>query len=286
MTSLLPPASRLPQTLGLFFVAGFVPVALPEPSPQGIAPSQTRLQLAQSAPPGGAAAVSSEALQNQPARLNVPPVPAPAAPPTPPATDRSRLPVHTSKPIDPLFDQARPRNSQLTLDKPQTVQCGQVEVMLPAGVYKQILLVENPKGRRATDTTDLSRQQEGLGYIRYLSEEKLVVEGQARIGGLDVPVRTEDNLPTRIWYKKMTQPDGWTKALTFIFPPAGLIAGAGAWSSGNTLLPDSPPLFQEARDYYFKSPKPAPDPNVTPQPSHVRPLMVPGAPDTSRMRTK
>lgn len=242
--------------------------------------------LAYSQNPGSAAAVSSEALQNQPARLSVPPTPTPAVPPTPPAPDRSRLPVNPSKPIDPLFDQARPRNCQLTLDEPQTLQCGQVEVVLPAGVYKQILLVENPQGRRASDTTDLSRQQKGLGYIRYLSEGKIQVGGQPRIGGLDVAIRANDNLPTRIWYKKMTEPDGWTKALTFILPPAGLIAGAGAWSSGNFLIPDSAPKFTEARDYYFKPAKPAPDPDKIPLPAHVRPILNPDESGPMRTRSK
>ncbi len=280
-----PPASRLPPTLGFLFLVGMVPLALAEPSLQDIAPSQARLVLAQSAPAGAGAAVSSEAVATMPeipGRLQVPkvesePVPAPApeaAPPAPPA------------PIDPLLDPTRPRNCQLTVEKEQRVRCGKIEVVLPAGVYKQSLVVENPEGRRATDPTDLKRQQPGLGYIRYLSDARLQVEGQPRIGGLDVPILAGDNLPVRIWYKKMAEPDGWTKALAFVLPPAGLIAGAGAWSSGNTLLPDSPPLFQEARDYFLKPPKPAPDPNVTPQPSHVRPLVAPGTPGTSRMRSK
>ena len=284
--NLLPPStSRLPQTLGLFFVLGFVPLVLAEPSLQDIAPSQVRLVLAQNAPAGAGAAVSSEAVATMPeipGRLQVPKVetePAPA--PTPEAA-----PAAPPAPIDPLLDPTRPRNCQLTVEKEQTVRCGKIEAVLPAGVYKQILVVENPEGRRATDPTDLKRQQPGLGYIRYLSDARLQVEGQSRVGGLDVPIRAEDNLPVRIWYKKMAEPDGWTKALAFILPPAGLIAGAGAWSSGNSLLPDSPPLFQEARDYFLKPPKPAPDPNVTPQPSHVRPLVTAGAPGNSRMRSK
>ncbi|NBU72344.1 MAG: hypothetical protein EBS53_13010 [Bacteroidetes bacterium] len=28
----------------------------------------------------------------------------------------------------------------------------------------------------------------------------------------------------------------------------------GAWSSGNTLIPDSPPEFTEARDYFLREP--------------------------------
>ena len=78
--------------------------------------------------------------------------------------------------------------------------------------------------------------------------------GQTRVGGLDVAIRAEDNLPTRVWYKKMAEVDDVTKAFTFILPPVGLIAGAGAWSSGNTLIPDSPPQYTEARDYFFKQP--------------------------------
>ncbi len=70
----------------------------------------------------------------------------------------------------------------------------------------------------------------------------------------------------RVWYKKMTEVDDITKAFTFIFPPVGLIAGAGAWSSGNTLLPDSPPKYTEARDYYLKTQTPPEEVEGIPQP--------------------
>ncbi|NBT90728.1 MAG: hypothetical protein EBT50_07875, partial [Verrucomicrobia bacterium] len=66
MNPLPPSTSRLPQTLGLFFVVGFVPLALAEPSLQDIAPSQVRLVLAQNAPAGAGAAVSSEAVATMP----------------------------------------------------------------------------------------------------------------------------------------------------------------------------------------------------------------------------
>ena len=45
---------------------------------------------------------------------------------------------------------------------------------------------------------------------------------------MDVPIRKEDNLPVRIWYQKMAEPDDLTKAFSFILPPVALIAGAGA----------------------------------------------------------
>ena len=51
----------------------------------------------------------------------------------------------------------------------------------------------------------------------------------------------------------MSEVDDVTKAFTFIFPPVGLIAGAGAWSSGNFLIPEKPPVFTEARDYYLRT---------------------------------
>ena len=250
--SFLPhPLSRLPQALGFFFLLGMVPLALAEPLPQGIAPLQTRLQLAQSTPPGGGPAVSSEAVATQPKIPGLPPVPAPDQKTIQPSPDAT---INAAGPIDPLLDPARPRNCQLTVENEQTLTCENLAVILPPGVYKQILVVENPEGRRATDTTGLRRQQVGWGYIRYLSEAEITVGGQKRTGGLDVAIRTEDNLPTRVWYKKMTQPDDITKAFTFILPPVGLIAGAGAWSSGNTLLPDFPPQFTEARDYFLKQP--------------------------------
>lgn len=277
MNSLPRSTSRLPQTLGIFFAVGFVPIALAEPSLQDIAPAQTRLVLAQTAPAGAGAAVSSEALATQPnvsGRLAVPkPGPAPSKPPAAKPAPASSTPDA----VDPLLDPARPRNCQLTLGENQTISCGTVEVVLPQGVYKQVQLVENPEGRRATDLTDLKRQQPGLGYIRYLSDEKLRVGGQARIGGLDVPIRPEDHLPVRIWYKKMTEVDDATKALTFILPPVGLIAGAGAWSSGNTLVPDVPPVFEEARDYFLREPS-REDPPAQPafRTRPAEPAAVPG----------
>lgn len=203
-----------------------------------------------------------------------------------PAVDAEASAPASTPPIDPLLDPRRPRNAQLTLKKAQEVRCGEIMVVLPEGVYKQILLAENPEGRRATDSTNLKRQQVGLGYIRYLSDAKLSVNDQPRLGGLDVPIRAEDNLPVRIWYKKMTEVDDVTKAFTFILPPVGLIAGAGAWSSGNVILPDSPPVFEEARDYYLKQPKPEADPAEVPQPAHVRPIRRPQDAGSSSLRSK
>jgi hypothetical protein len=211
--------------------------------------------LTQSQNPG--AAVSSEAVAKQPKIPEQLPVPTPTQKTLKPSSAPSGT---VAGPIDPLLDPSRPRNSQLTIETEQNFSCGEIPVTLPAGVYKQILVVENPEGRRATESTDLRRQQVGWGYIRYLSDAEITVGGQKRSGGLDVGIRAEDNLPVRIWYKKMTQPDNLTKAFTFILPPVGLIAGAGAWSSGNTLLPESPPQFTEARDYFFKD-------NATPEPA-------------------
>ena len=209
--------------------------------------------LAQSQNPGTGAAVSSEAAATQP-RIPEPPA---ASVTRPEGAPPAALPAPAKTgPLDPLLDPQRPRNSQLTVDQEQTVRCGEVEVVLPAGNYKQVLVLETPEGRRATDTTELRRQQAGWGYIRYLSDTEISVGGQKRSGGLDVAIRPEDQLPVRVWYKKMTQPDDLTKAFTFILPPVGLIAGAGAWSSGNILLPDPPPTFTEARDYFLKQPSP------------------------------
>ena len=200
---------------------------------------------------GAGSAVSSEATATQPRPPELPPVPSPTEGNPQPETGR---PIPVDAPIDPLLDPAQPRNCQLTMAEAQTVACGQIQVELPAGLYKQILIMENPQGRRAMDTTQLRRQQVGLGYIRYLSDTKLKVNGQERIGGLDVGIRSEDSLPVRIWYRKMTDPDGATRALVFILPPVALLAGAGAWSSGNILLPDTPPQFTEARDYFLREP--------------------------------
>lgn len=207
--------------------------------------------LAQSQNPGAGAAVSSEAAATQPKLPEQLPVPSPTQKTLKPPSASSR---GEAGPIDPLLDPSRPRNCQLTIESEQTFSCGEIAVTLPAGVYKQVLIVENPEGRRASDTTELRRQQLGWGYLRYLSDAEITVGGQKRMGGLDVGVRPEDNLPVRVWYKKMTQPDDVTKALTFILPPIGLVAGAGAWSSGNTLLPDNPPQFTEARDYFLRQP--------------------------------
>ena len=248
--NLLPPSTfRLPQAFGLFLVYKLVPIVLAEPSMDGIAPSQTRLLVAQ-ANPGSAAAVSSQAVAIQPevpqrADEAKPPTPAASPPPPVPASEKPRT-------LDPRLDPDRPRNSQLSVATEQILSCGEISVTLPAGTYEQRLIVESPEGKRAITGTSLRPQQIGLGYIRYQSDVPLKVGGFERSGGLDVPIRADDNLPVRIWYRKMTDPDDLTKAFTFILPPVGLIAGLGAWSSGNVLLPDSPPVFTEARDYFLK----------------------------------
>jgi len=172
--------------------------------------------LAHSQNPGAGAAVSSEAAATQPKIPEQLPVPTPTQKTLKPASVASGAEAGA---IDPLLDPSRPRNSQLTIGTEQTFSCGEIPVTLPAGIYKQILVIENPEGRRATDTTELRRQQVGWGYIRYLSEAEITVGGQKRSGGLDVAVRAEDNLPTRIWYKKMTDVDDVTRAFTFILPP-------------------------------------------------------------------
>ena len=64
--NLLPPSTfRLPQAFGLLLIYKLVPIVLAEPSMDGIAPSQTRLLVAQ-ANPGSAAAVSSQTVATQP----------------------------------------------------------------------------------------------------------------------------------------------------------------------------------------------------------------------------
>lgn len=219
--------------------------------------------------PGSTAAVSSEAATVQPknpARLAVPtptPTPSKLTPPLPQTSDTM---------IDPLLDPTRPKNCQLEITNEQTLPCGEVSVVLPSGIYKQITIVEGPEGRKAIEGTELKPQAVGIGYIRYLSDTKLKIGDTERLGGIDVGIRPQDNLPARIWYKKMTEVDDITKAFTFIFPPVGLIAGAGAWSSGNILLPEKPILFTEARDYYLKTQNPSEPLPETAQPAvHLTP---------------
>jgi len=214
--------------------------------------------------PGSAAAVSSEAATVQPknpARLSPPtatPAPSKSAPILPPSSETT---------IDPLLDPTRPKNCQLEISNEQTLNCGSVSVVLSPGTYKQVKIVDGPQDKKATEGTSLRPQANGLGYIRYLSDTKLKVGDTERVGGIDVGIRPQDNLPVRIWYKKMTEVDNITKAFTFIFPPVGLIAGAGAWSSGNILLPETPILFTEARDYYLKTQDPAESSTETAQPA-------------------
>ena len=214
--------------------------------------------------PGSTAAVSSEAATVQPkdpARLSLP-TPTPAlSKPTP------ILPPSSETTIDPLLDSTRPKNCQLEIANAQTLNCGSVSVVLSPGTYKQVKIVDGPQDKKATEGTSLRPQAIGLGYIRYLSDTKLKIGDTERIGGIDVGILSQDNLPVRIWYKKMSEVDDITKAFTFIFPPVGLIAGAGAWSSGNILLPETPILFTEARDYYLKTQNPAEPLPKTAQPA-------------------
>jgi hypothetical protein len=214
--------------------------------------------------PGSAAAVSSEAATVQPknpARLS-PPTPTPA-----PSKSAPILPPSSETTIDPLLDPTRPKNCQLEISNEQTLNCGSVSVVLSPGTYKQVKIVDGPQDKKATEGTSLRPQANGLGYIRYLSDTKLKIGDTERMGGIDVGIRPQDNLPVRIWYKKMNEVDDWTKALTFILPPVGLIAGAGAWSSGNILLPEKPILFTEARDYYLKTQNPSEPQLETAQPA-------------------
>jgi len=197
------------------------------------------------------AAVSSQAVATQP------PVPARLSVPIKPTNQTTKPPKITpAQPkLDPLLDLDRPKNCQLDISQEQTIRCAGVEVVLPPGTYQQVKVVEGPQERTASASADLKSQARGLGYIRYLSEEKLKVNGVERQGGIDVGVRPSDNLPVRIWYKKFNPPDDATKAISFILPPVMIVAGAGAWSSGNVLMPDHDPVFIEARDYYLKDGK-------------------------------
>jgi hypothetical protein len=179
----------------------------------------------------------------------------------------STLPQTSETKIDPLLDPTRPKNCQLEISNEQNLNCGSVSVVVFPGTYKQVKIVDGPQDKKATEGTSLRPQAVGLGYIRYLSDTKLKVGDTERVGGIDVGIRPQDNLPVRIWYKKMTEVDNITKAFTFIFPPVGLIAGAGAWSSGNILLPATPILFTEARDYYLKTQDPAESSTETAQPA-------------------
>lgn len=194
------------------------------------------------------AAVSSQAVTTQPSapgRLSLSkPQTNQAIQPAPPPTSRSVL--------DPLLDPNRPKNCQLQIFEAQTISCAGIEVVLPVGTYRQVKIVEGPQERTAAASVDLKAQAQGLGYIRYLAEEKIKVNGEERSGGIDVGVRPSDGLPTRIWYKKFNPPDDVTKAFGFILPPVMIAAGAGAWSSGNVIFPDKDPVFTEARDYYLR----------------------------------
>ena len=227
-------------------------LGLTQSVPDTLAPSQTRLSLAQATPPE-AAAVSSQAVATQPSS------PKPARLSVSKSSTNQTVPPTASVPrpkiLDPLLDLNRPKNCQLESPEDQTIRCGTVEVFLPAGTYQQVKIVEGPQERTAAASADLKSQAQGLGYIRYLSEVKIKVNGEERSGGLDIGVRPSDQLPLRIWYKKFNPPDDATKALGFIFPPIMITAGLGASASGNTLIPDTNPKFTEARDYYIEETK-------------------------------
>lgn len=204
------------------------------------------------------AAVSSQAVATQP------PVPARLSVPIKPTNQTTKPPKITpAQPkLDPLLDLDRPKNCQLDISQEQTIRCAGVEVVLPPGTYQQVKVVEGPQERTASASADLKPQAKGLGYIRYLAEVKIKVDGVERQGGIDVGVRPSDNLPVRIWYKKFNPPDDATKAISFILPPVMIVAGAGAWSSGNVLIPDQDPVFIEARDYYLKKVSAHADPSL------------------------
>jgi hypothetical protein len=250
-----------------------------------LAPSQTRLVLAQ-ANAGSSSAVASQAVASQPeapqrSDESIPPRPADLQPSAAPPSDETVQLV-----FDPRLDPNRPQGCQLDIASEQTLSSGAITIVLPAGTYEQKILVENPEGKRAIGETGLKPQQIGLGYIRYLAEVPLKIDGVTRSGGVDVPIRKTDNLPVRIWYRKMEEPDDLTKMFSFILPPVALVSGLGAWSSGNVIIPDAPPVFTEARNYYLKPPPAKKNLDQIPQPSHVRPLMNPYATGSSQIRSK
>ena len=247
MRFLPPPTFPFPQSAACVLLLSYSCLAQTPSIPENLTPTQTRLVLAQASP---GAAVSSQAVATQPqpptsARLKVP-----ASKQKKPVSDATSNTNPTV--VDPLLDLNRPRGCQLGLLEEQTLRCGEVEVFLPAGIYQQVKIVEGPQKQTATESVDLKPQAEGLGYIRYLADGKIKVNGEERSGGLDIGVRPSDQLPLRIWYKKFNPPDDATKALGFICPPIMIAAGAGAWSSGNTLIPDSQPKFTENRNYFLK----------------------------------
>lgn len=258
----------------LLFLLLLAPVAPAEFIPVDLSPSQTRLTVAQNTA-APSAAVSSQAVATQP---SAPTRADDNKPPQAKTVGRLSAPPDAASPkvLDPRLDPDRPRNCQLVIEAEQTVTCGNISVVLPAGTYQQIEIVKNPEGRRAISGTSLEPQQVGLGYIRYLSDVILKVDGVERSGGIDIAIRKQDNLPIRIWYRKMSEPDDVTKAFTFILPPVALVAGAGAWSSGNILFPDPPPVFTEYRDYFLKPPSPHVSREGVPQPAHAL-----NAPDTN-----
>lgn len=263
----------------IFFLIAFL-LALPLAQAELESLPPARLTVAQSSP-----AVSSQAVISQPS-APVRAEEALPARPTPPTKTNSTPAPTEKRTIDPLLDPHRPKDSQLVIETAQTVQCGLSTVVLPPGTYKQVKIMEDPQERRADPRGHLKPQAQGLGYVRYLSDVPLKVDGVERDGGMDSPVSATDGLPLRIWYRKMKDPDDITKAFSFILPPVALIAGAGAWSSGNILLPDSPPTFTEYRDYYLKPTQPKPNLNDIPKPSSARPLGGLSAPGSSNLRSK
>lgn len=125
------------------------------------------------------------------------------------------------------------------------------KIVLPAGTYRQILLlpIDSPL-MKATDQIRRDQAQpievkkEGSRYakpetkpvwVRYESLEKIKIAETERRGGIDLPSHGPKGLGPRVWYAKSETADLASSVFYFVFGGLGYsTANILGWSAGNT----------------------------------------------------
>jgi len=166
--------------------------------------------------------------------------------------DSASLPSAEKKALTPPKPPLTPEIANLNLPSEVEVPNEDPEkvLYLPAGTYRQILQI--PIDSPTTQSANQIRAQRGQDvkvapvlppkpgpntkplWIRYESLEKIIIGGEERRGGIDLPVNSPTDLKPRLWYAKSETADTWSSLFYFVFGGAGYtVANLAGWSAGN-----------------------------------------------------
>lgn len=146
-----------------------------------------------------------------------------------------------------------PENSNLNLpaDLEITAADSGEKIVLPAGTYRQILLLPinsplmqtaeqirrnqaPPVEVRKTKSRYAEPEKKPI-WVRYESLEKIKIGEAERRGGIDLPSHGPRDLGPRVWYAKSETADTASSVFYFLFGGLGYgVANLAGWSAGNT----------------------------------------------------